>query len=216
MEIKKNDENNYEIINEELSSPSIKSSSLLNEITSVLIIIDMQDRILNGIENRQTIYWNTKRLIKVAQIMRLSTFYSEQVPEKLGGTSKGLKSSKHCVIYRKNSFSLINAKRIFNIWEKKGVENLIICGIETHICIQQSVIDLLSLKYNIFLAADAVGSRNKLDHEFALKRMDKLGCTISTTEAIMFELCKSSKNNVFKEISNLAKASISSQDNISI
>ena len=88
---------------------------------------------------------------------------------------------------------------------KKKITSLIVCGIETHICIQQSVIELLKKGYEVLLISDAMGSRQNADHEIALQRMTNRGAVLTTTESIIFELCETANRKEFKEISNIIK-----------
>ena len=80
---------------------------------------------------------------------------------------------------------------------------MIVCGIETHICIQQTVLDCLQKGFEVILISDAMSSRNKVDHEISLKRMIQTGAILSTTESIIFELCKTADRKEFKEIRNI-------------
>ena len=85
----------------------------------------------------------------------------------------------------------------------KKITNLIVCGIETHICIQQTVLDCLQKGFKVTLISDSMGSRNRVDHEIALKRMTQSGAILTTTESIIFELCKTADREEFKEIRNI-------------
>ena len=80
---------------------------------------------------------------------------------------------------------------------------MIVCGIETHICIQQTVLDCLKKRFKVILISDAMGSRNRIDHEIALQRMTQSGAILTTTESIIFELCKTADRKEFKEIKNI-------------
>ena len=82
---------------------------------------------------------------------------------------------------------------------------MIICGFETHICIQQSVLEFLNKGFEVLVISDAMGSRNNLDHQIALQRMLQKGAIITTTESIIFGICKTSDRKEFKEISNIIK-----------
>ena len=103
-------------------------------------------------------------------------------------------------------FSVAKKQEFLKEIDIKNITNLIICGIETHICIQQTVLDLLQLGYKVFLIVDAIGSRNKLDHEVALKRMIYEGATLATTESMIFELCKTANRKEFRDISKIIKS----------
>ena len=83
--------------------------------------------------------------------------------------------------------------------------NILICGFETHICVQQTALDLLNSDFNVFIPIDAVGSRVLIDHKTALKRLESAGAIISTTESVIFEWCKTADRQEFKLISQLIK-----------
>jgi len=86
-----------------------------------------------------------------------------------------------------------------------GRSHVLICGIETHVCVQQTVLDLLAEGFSVYVAADAVGSRFRIDYETALRRMDSAGATLTTTEAALFEWCDEAGTPEFKEISKLVQ-----------
>ena len=88
---------------------------------------------------------------------------------------------------------------------KKNVENILIAGIETHVCVLQTALDLRTKGFNIYVIADAVMSRRSYDHNIALQRMAYSGLTISTTEMSIFEICRTSNRKEFKEISSIIK-----------
>ena len=100
-------------------------------------------------------------------------------------------------------FSLANIQDFLNELKNKKISNLIVCGIETHICIQQTVLDCLKKGFEVFLISDSMGSRNRIDHEIALQRMNQSGAILTTTESIIFELCKTADRKEFKEIRNI-------------
>ena len=87
--------------------------------------------------------------------------------------------------------------------KNKKITNLIVCGIETHICIQQTALDCLQKGFEVILVSDAMSSRNRVDHEIALQRMTQRVAILTTTESIIFELCKTADRKEFKEIRNI-------------
>ena len=86
-----------------------------------------------------------------------------------------------------------------------GIHRVLVCGIETHVCVQQTVLDLLAAGFQVLVAVDAVSSRFAIDHETALRRMEASGALLTTTEAALFEWCGEAGKAEFKEISKLAK-----------
>ena len=130
-------------------------------------------------------------------------FISEQNPLKLGETIPELLPKARFKKIEKMEFSLANIQYFLNELKNKKISNLIICGIETHICIQQTALDCLQKGFEVILISDAMGSRNRVDHEIALQRMNQSGAILTTTESIIFELCKTADRKEFKEIRNI-------------
>ena len=172
---------------------------------SALFIIDAQEKIINPIKNKFSIVKNIKTLLNAYEILGENIYLSEQVPEKLGKTIPELIPSKNFKLIEKVEFSLGRNNNLkIDLFNKK-IKNLIICGFETHICIQQTVLDLLYSDFKVYISADAMASRNNIDHEIGLKRMVAEGAFISTSESIIFEMCESSDREEFKLISNIIK-----------
>ena len=178
---------------------SDKSSPKVN----ALLIIDIQEKIIRPIFNRDSIIKNIKKLIDAYQILEENIFLSEQNPLKLGVTIPELLPREGVKKFEKMEFSLVKVKEFFNELKNKKITNLIVCGIETHICIQQTVLDCLEKGFEVIIITDAIGSRNRVDHEIALQRMTQMGAILTTTESIIFELCKTADRKEFKEIRNI-------------
>ena len=172
---------------------------------SALLIIDAQEKIINPIEKKDLIIKNIKMLLNAYQILGEDIYLSEQSPKKLGVTIPYLIPTKKYKLFNKVEFSLVHNNKFKNELNNKKIKTLIICGFETHICIQQTVLDFLCRNYKIYIVADSMGSRNNIDHEISLKRMIKEGAIISTAESIIFELCETSSREEFKLISNIIK-----------
>ena len=176
-----------------------KPSSTVN----ALLIVDIQEKIIRPIFNRDSIIKNIKKLIDAYQILEENIFLSEQNPLKLGVTIPELLPREGVKKFEKMEFSLVNVQEFFNELKNKKITNLIVCGIETHICIQQTVLDCLEKGFEVIIITDAIGSRNRVDHEIALQRMTLSGAILTTTESIIFELCKTADREEFKEIRNI-------------
>ena len=172
---------------------------------SVLIILDIQERLISNIIDRETIIWNSRRLIEAANIFNITVLYTEQNPNKLGPTLESLRSNLNSNIFPKMTFSCLGNLKIEEKLENKKAEIIYLAGLETHICVMQTAIDLINLGYKVYVLADAVGSRSKIDHEIGLKRLEQEGIVITTTESMLFEWCYTSERPEFKEISRLVK-----------
>ena len=182
----------------------MKTSKSIKE-EFALLIVDVQKKIITPIQNHDFILSNIELLLRSYEILRENIFLSEQNPIKLGQTLKYLLPNKEFKKIEKMRFSIAFENNIINSLREKNIKNLIICGFESHICIQQSVLDFLYEGYQVFVIADAIGSRNINDHNISLDRMRSKGATITTTESIIFELCETSSRKEFKLISNLIK-----------
>ena len=174
-------------------------------IKNALLLIDIQEKIISPINNKDTIIKNIQKLLSAYQILDENIFVSEQNPLKLGKTIPKILPKVDFTNIQKRDFSLATCKILFEELNNKKITNLIICGFETHICIQQSVLEFLKKGYQVQIISDAMGSRNNIDHEIALQRMLQKGAIITTTESIIFEICKTADRKEFKEIRNIIK-----------
>ena len=179
------------------------SSDKLSLKVNALLIIDIQEKIIKPIFSKDLIIKNIEKLLNAYQILEENIFISEQNPLKLGETIPELLPKAKFKKIEKMEFSLANIQDFLNELKNKKISNLIVCGIETHICIQQTVLDCLQKGFEVILISDAIGSRNRVDHEIALQRMTQSGAIITTTESIIFELCKTADRKEFKEIRNI-------------
>ena len=172
---------------------------------NALLLIDIQQKIINPINNKDSIIQNIHKLLNAYQILEENIFLSEQNPLKLGETIPYLLPKVGFTKIQKMDFSIASNQSLHKELNKKKITNLIICGFETHICIQQSVLEFLKNGYEVMLISDAMGSRNNSDHEIALQRMFQKGAIITSTESIIFEICKTADRKEFKEIRNIVK-----------
>ena len=179
------------------------SSVKLSPTVKALLIIDIQEKIIRPIFNKDSIIKNVKKLLNAYQILEENIFVSEQNPLKLGETIPEILPKTGFKKIEKMEFSLAKIEEFAKELKNKKVTNLIVCGIETHICIQQTVLDCLEKGFEIFLISDSMGSRNRIDHEIALQRMAQKGAILTTTESIIFELCKTADRKEFKEIKKI-------------
>ena len=174
---------------------------------SNLIVLDIQERLIANIGNREDVIWNTGRLIKAAKILNIDLLFTEQNPLKLGTTLESIANGLESNTFTKMTFSALGNLELEEKLESNQIKKVYLAGLETHICIMQTAIDLINRGYKVYVVADAIGARKKLDHEIGLKRLEQEGAVITTTEAVIFEWCITSDRPEFKEISRLAKDS---------
>lgn len=177
---------------------------ILSQNNSALLIVDIQTKLLNAVFNKDIVEKNSKILTKAAQILNLPIFITEQYPQGLGETIEGLKDQSSQV-FIKTDFNAINDKILLENLNKTGKKDIIVFGIETHICVYQTAMALIDKGFNVTIAIDACGSRAKSEYDLALNVLKNNGAQIKSTEMILFELIKSSKHPNFKEIQSLIK-----------
>ena len=181
-----------------------RSPELMNAIDTGLLVVDAQEKLLAVIPERARIVWNIRRLLDAAAILGVPIAGTEQYPDKLSPTVPELKERiGHAP--DKLAFSACVCGEIFERWSSDARDRVLVCGIETHVCVAQTAFDLTAAGFAVYVAVDAVGSRQKIDQDTALRRMESAGIILTTTEAAMFELCRTAGTPEFKQISALAK-----------
>jgi nicotinamidase-related amidase len=173
---------------------------------TALLIIDLQDKILQNIEEEKELIANCEILIKSCQVLEIPIIYSEQYRKGLGETNAKISELLDKIQpIEKVEFSCLENSEIKKKLESLGKRNIIVAGIEAHICVQQTVLDLMDEDFKPIVVANCVASRREIDKKIALKRLRDFGADITTYEAILFELLVSAKNPAFKAISALIK-----------
>jgi nicotinamidase-related amidase len=181
-----------------------RSPELMNRDDTALLVIDVQGKLVTLIPGHQLLVWNIGRLIDGAKILGLPVLATEQYPKGLGPTAPEL-AGKLGTVPAKTAFSCGECGELFEGLEKKGIHRVLVCGIEAHVCVQQTVHDLLAAGFRVYLAVDAIGARGKIDYEAALRRMESSGATLTTVEAALFEWCDVAGTPEFKQISTMIK-----------
>jgi nicotinamidase-related amidase len=181
-------------------------SKLLKPQTTALLLIDIQERILPVINNNQSVVDNTLKLIKGFKILGLPIYFTEQYPKGLGSTVQLIKNELGDLkVFEKMSFSCSGAENLFEEFHSKNINQIVVCGIEAHVCVQQTVLDLIENGFQVNLVADAISSRKEIDYKIALQRMQQSGAEVTTAESVLFELLNVCGTPQFKEVSKIVK-----------
>jgi nicotinamidase-related amidase len=186
------------------SSPIARSPELMSVGTTALLCVDIQEKLIAAIDGRDGVVFNTRRLIDGAKILGVEVVGTEQYPQGLGGTVAEL-AQRLGPLPEKMTFSCGGCPEVFERLQSRNISNILVCGVETHVCVQQTVLDLLADGWRVFVAVDATGSRFEVDHRVALGRMESSGATLTTTEAALFEWCETAGTPAFKQISALVR-----------
>ncbi len=171
---------------------------------TALIVVDVQTKLLPAVRQGELLTHNVLRLLKGAKLLGVPTFATQQYPQGLGPTIPELTPYLDQT-WDKRAFSIAECDELFAKLRDAGIFKVLVCGVETHVCVAQSVLDLLANGFRTFVAVDATSSRQAADAEIALRRLDSAGATLTTTEAALFELCETSLHPQFKAISELVK-----------
>jgi nicotinamidase-related amidase len=180
---------------------------ILNQDEALILVIDVQEKLVNAIFNKDIVRRRVVSLAKAGNILSLPTIVTEQYPKGLGETIPEVKEAlgKDTVFFEKTSFSALSGTDLLSKLLEIGRKQVIIFGIETHICVHQTVIDLIKNGFDVTVVGDACGSRTAFEYMGALDVMKTNGAKIKTTEMVLFELLKGAKHPNFKEIQALIK-----------
>jgi nicotinamidase-related amidase len=169
---------------------------------AALAVIDVQGKLTGLVHDHESVLTHIGHFIKACQLFDLPILWSEQAPDKIGGTVQSVKDllSVKLKPIHKRSFSCYGCPEYLEHLKFINRRQILVTGIETHVCVYQTVRDLHAHGYQVHLVTDAVSSRQQKDHDFAIARMRDEGITITTTEMAMCELLKTADNPKFKEI----------------
>ncbi|MCS7119513.1 MAG: isochorismatase family protein [Archaeoglobaceae archaeon] len=165
------------------------------------VLIDMQEKLVPRIEGIKEIVENSKKLLKAFKIFKIPIIATEQI--KLGDTIPDLKNLIDGKV-TKSSFSCMKEKSFVDTIKFLDRKRCVLLGIETHICVLQTAIDMLK-DYEVLVAVDCTGSRKRIDKEVALLRLHKQGVILTTAETIIYEILESAENENFKDILPIVK-----------
>ena len=181
-----------------------RSPELMTPQDTALVVVDVQEKLMPLVTGSGRILWNLRRLLDGALAVGLKTLATEQYPQGLGKTVPEL-AERLGEIPSKATFSCCACEPFSERLQALGVTKVMVSGIEAHVCVQQTVLDLLAGGYRVYVPVDAVGSRYTVDYETGLKRMESSGATLTTTESALFEWCQVSGTPPFKNISALVR-----------
>lgn len=179
--------------------------SMLNRDEVALIVIDVQDKLLPTINGKDILLERIVSLIRFARELAIPVLATEQYPKGLGATTASVSDALEHPPLEKMAFSCMGEPNFVSALESLGRRQLLVIGIETHVCVMQTCLMALKKGYEVFLPVDAVGAHNKRHHETALQRMASSGVTMATAEMTMFEALKVAGTPDFKKILPLIK-----------
>lgn len=175
---------------------------LLNKDTSGFVLVDVQEKLTPHVLNSEAMVKRCDWLMRLAKELYIPMLVSEQYPQGLGKTveplmARGAQSPQ----VEKVHFSCYREPRFVNEWQALGKKQVVIAGIETHVCVLQTAMDMNLSDIDVFVVVDAVSSRHELDHKYGLKRMKQAGIQLVTSEMVFFEWVGQAGTAEFKALS---------------
>lgn len=171
----------------------------LDPSSSLLAVVDVQERLLPVIPDAGLLVARVARLAHAARILGVRAVVTEQYPRGLGHTAAALLP----LLPPPEEKLAFSAAACPGLVDRGEAVSVVLCGLETHVCIAQTALDLLARGTTVFVVVDAVASRHAIDRETALKRLDGAGAIPVTTEAVLFEWCRSAEHPAFQAVRSL-------------
>lgn len=181
----------------------------LDQANTALFVCDIQERFAKAIDSFDAMVDASSKLLRGAQILKLPVYTTEQNPKALGATVEALRQhlphDSPSPIAKTRFSMVLEDGSTEKFLQEKGVRNVMIVGIESHVCVLQTTLDLLSKGYGVFVIRDAVSSCNRQEVPTAVERMRLAGATVTSSESALFELMRDASHPNFKQISGLIK-----------
>jgi nicotinamidase-related amidase len=188
----------------------------LRKEDTVLVGIDFQERLMPAMKGSDELEAAAVKLVKGCRILGVPVIMTQQYTKGLGQTVPAIAAALTEPIggetgadvfqpIEKTSFSAMGEPAFAEALEALGRKTAIVAGIEAHVCVQQTVLDLLERGYTVFIANDCISSRSNTDKKYSQRRMGDAGAVGTTCESILFELLKGARESGFKQISALVK-----------
>ena len=174
---------------------------------TAMLLVDVQERLFSHIHSNEMVEKYLLILLKGLKCLDVPILCNQQYTKGLGETIASVRTLLgETTVYEKCTFSCYKNDEVIETLKSLQVKSVILAGVETHVCVLQTALDLLDAGFEVILSTDTMGSRKRSDHEIALRRMEQEGVRLSTSESLLFELLQSALHPKFKEVSALVKA----------
>jgi nicotinamidase-related amidase len=179
---------------------------MLNTEESILVMVDFQARLVGIVDRKELVLPNALKLVKGCQALEVPILSTLQVPEKLGPMPPELEGALGDMTpIPKVVFSALREPAFLLALRQTGRSQVILTGIEAHVCVMQTGLDLLDAGYSVHVLSDGIFSRTAENHQLALTRLHDAGATLSSVEMALFEMIRTSAHTQFRTISQLIK-----------
>jgi nicotinamidase-related amidase len=169
-----------------------------------LLVIDVQEKLLPLIPDAKAVVRNAAFLVDAAKLLGMTVQATEQYPRGLGPTVPDL-ASRLPHRPEKTAFSSCAVAEVVETFHREARPKVVLAGLETHVCVLNTALDLLALDFRVYLAIDAVGARYRVDHDTALRRLERAGAVLTTSEGCVFEWVGGAGHPRFKDVSRLVQ-----------
>lgn len=177
---------------------------------AMVLVIDVQTKLLPLVRDHAAVLLAACKLLDGAHIFEVPVLATEQYPQGIGPTDPTVKArlvTARAKILEKPTFSVCGERPLRDALLELDRPQIVITGIETHVCVLQTALDLAVMDYDVFVCADATASRGEMDHDIALARMREAGVHVTTVESVLFELCHRCDTDRFKQMLKIIKSS---------
>ncbi|MFA5323444.1 MAG: hydrolase [Smithella sp.] len=179
---------------------------MISRAAAVLVIIDIQGNLAQAMFDKENLFVNTIKLIKGFKVLNLPVIVTEQIPQKLGKTLPQVAAELDGINpIAKESFSCWNEINFKEHLESLSRRHVVLLGIETHVCVYQTTLDLIANGYNVHLVADAVSSRTPENRQIGIDAMKSAGAHVASTEMVLFELLRTAADPKAKDLFKIVK-----------
>ncbi|KAL0136142.1 Isochorismatase-like protein [Mucor lusitanicus] len=183
---------------------SIKKITKLVPQTTALFVCDVQERFKGLIWQYPSVISVAGKMIKASKLLDIPVVVTEQYPKAFGRTVAELDISDAAVCIEKTKFSMY-LPEVVDVLKKNNTKSILLLGIESHVCVLQTALELLEHDYDVHVIADGVSSQNHPEIDIAIARMRSAGAVITTSESVLFQLVQDAKHEKFKGISGIVK-----------
>jgi nicotinamidase-related amidase len=179
---------------------------MLSRTNAVLVVIDIQGNLAQAMHDKENLFTNSIKLIQGFEAFNLPIIVTEQIPQKLGKTLPVISQELDGIEpIAKETFSCWDDRNFIKQLKALSRKHIVLAGIECHVCVYQTALDLISNGYNVHLVTDAVSSRTPENRQVGIEAMKSAGAHITSTEMVLFELLRTAADPKFKEIFKIVK-----------
>ena len=179
---------------------------MINRDKTLFVVIDFQEKLMPVMHNKEVLEDKVCRLAEGMKVLGIPHIVTQQYTRGIGETIPSIAEAiGEFEPIDKTSFSCMRNEEFARQLREAGKRDIVVCGIEAHICVLQTVLELLDAGYNVYVAVDGMSSRAANDYLWAAERMETAGAIVTTYEAILYELLGDAKSEGFKEVSKIVK-----------